>query len=170
MEGAEAASKHGQRRRQRERSRHERLGQTRASPRQDQWRLPAAHARSDRLTLGGLGALHRTCDPCRAQFAATGIPIRHYCILRKEQRAATARCVAFRKRARRRLRTAPGANAIVRPAPNRDDRRDSDVAKAQANLRNSENMNAIVPARGAGAPDCPQEAPPAPGQLFGNDP
>jgi hypothetical protein len=37
--------------------------------------------------------------------------------------------VALRKRARRHLQRAAGANAIVRPAPGRDDRRDSDVAE-----------------------------------------
>jgi hypothetical protein len=47
-------------------------------------------------------------------------------------RGKTAECVALRKRARRRLRRAAGANAIVRPAPGRDDRRDSDVAEAMA--------------------------------------
>jgi hypothetical protein len=40
--------------------------------------------------------------------------------------------VALRKRARRHLQRAAGANAIVRPAPGRDDRRDSDVAEALA--------------------------------------
>lgn len=40
-------------------------------------------------------------------------------------------CVALRKRARRRLRRAAGANAIVRPAPGHGDRRDSDVAKGR---------------------------------------
>jgi len=42
----------------------------------------------------------------------------------------TAERVALRKRARRRLRRPADANAIVRPAPVRDNRRDSDVAIA----------------------------------------
>ena len=41
----------------------------------------------------------------------------------------TTQIVALRKRARRCLRRSAGANAIVRPAPGRDDRRDSDVAE-----------------------------------------
>ena len=47
-------------------------------------------------------------------------------------RDTTAECVALRKRARRRLRGPAGAKAIVRPAPGRDGRRDSDVALAIA--------------------------------------
>jgi hypothetical protein len=38
--------------------------------------------------------MHRACDACRPQFAVTAIPITHYRILRMEQQAATAPCVA----------------------------------------------------------------------------
>jgi len=48
----------------------------------------------------------------------------------KQQPATTGPGVALRKCARRRLRRSAGANAIVRAAPGRDDRRDSDVAEA----------------------------------------
>jgi hypothetical protein len=43
-------------------------------------------------------------------------------------RGKAAECVALHKPARRRLRRPAGANAIVAVAPDRDDRRDSDVA------------------------------------------
>ena len=47
-------------------------------------------------------------------------------------RLAAIASVALRNCARRRLRAPAGANAVVRAAPGRDDRRDSDVAEALA--------------------------------------
>ena len=57
----------------------------------------------------------------------------------------TAHYVAMRKRARRRLWRPAGANAIVRRAPGRDDRRDSDVARGIAPCDGSWMSKAIAP-------------------------
>jgi hypothetical protein len=52
-------------------------------------------------------------------------------------RGKTAECVALRRRAWRHPPGPAGANAIVRPAPGRDDRRDPDVAEALAQFQSS---------------------------------
>jgi hypothetical protein len=60
--------------------------------------------------------------------------------------------VALRKRGRRRVRRAAGANAIVRPAPGRDGRRDSDVAKRLAGCGLVSTMKPMAPQRQPQAP------------------
>jgi hypothetical protein len=50
----------------------------------------------------------------------------------------------MRKRGRRRLRRSAGANAVVRLALGRDDRRDSDVADGIARANTVEMMKAIA--------------------------
>jgi hypothetical protein len=63
---------------------------------------------------------------------------------RPAARGTAAECVALRKRAPRRLQKAASAKAIVRPAPDRDDPRDSDVAKALVRRGRGRQTNAIV--------------------------
>ena len=60
----------------------------------------------------------------------------------------TIATVALRKRARRPFRRSGGANAIVRQAPGRRDRCDSDVAKAQAHSDHRPRAKGVVSAVG----------------------
>ena len=67
--------------------------------------------------------------------------------------------VALRKCARRRRRGPAGANAVVRAAPGRDDRRDSDVAEAEAPRDDRLNAKGVVRlARAMGGCVCPGAA------------
>ena len=80
----------------------------------------------------------------------------HRCSPLKESRALTIGAVALRKRARRRLRGPADPNAIVRPAPGRDDRRDSDVADAIADRPPAQSLKRSSAATTAGSSTRPR--------------
>ena len=113
-----------------------------------------AHEPADRLPNPGAC---RRVTPTPTCVVKSGSPRRAGRLVGRASRthatsARNRRCnfVALHKRTRRRLRTPDGADAIVRPAASRDDRRDSDVAIAMARCAASREVKAIARAVNAG--------------------